>query len=128
MKKFTLTGNDRLIRLYRQTQGEGSSWSVRFGKHLVERNMLTIYPKYSYIENIGCDATGTHSQEQDWESMAVDLSKAIPFPVIESVPFNSEIQKELKKHYSYGLLSNVKRFFAAKYIVLKEKRKTIENE
>lgn len=121
--KLTLTGNDRLIRLYRQTKGNGSSWSVRFGKHLVERDMLTIYPKYSYIENIGCDATGTHSKAEDGDLMAVDLKNAIPHPTIEKVPLRSEIQKELKRHYSGGKVSDIKRYFATKYIILKEKRK-----
>lgn len=123
VQKFTLTGNDRLIRLYRQTKGNGSSWSVRFGKHLVEHNMLTIYPKYSYIENIGCDATGTHSKEQDGDLMVVDIEKAIPHPTIEKVSFRPEIQKELKKHYSGGIVSDIKRYFAKKCIILKEKRR-----
>lgn len=123
VKRLSLTGNDRLIRLYRQTKGNGSSWSVRFGAHLVANEMLTIYPRYSYIQNIGCDETGTHSQSRDAESMNVDLSKAIPNPKIEKVPFNMDIQKIFKKHYSGGKISDIKRSFAVKYIVHKEKRK-----
>lgn len=123
VKKLSLTGNDRLIRLYRQTKGNGSSWSVRFGVHLVANDMLTIYPKYSYVKNIGCDETGTHSQLQDAVSMDVDLSKAIPDPNIEKIPFDSEIQKSLKKYYSGGRISDLKRFFAVKYILCKEKKK-----
>ncbi len=123
VRRLSLTGNDRLIRLYRQTKGNGSSWSVRFGAHLVANDMLTIYPKYSYVQNIGCDETGTHSQEKDAESMAVDLSQAISNPKIEKVPFNMEIQKSLKLHYSSGKISDIKRYFATKYIVFKEKRK-----
>lgn len=123
VKRLSLTGNDRLIRLYRQTQGNGSSWSVRFGAHLVANEMLTIYPRYSYIQNIGCDETGTHSQSGDAESMDVDLSKAITNPKMEKVPFDSDIQKRLKKHYSGGKISDMKRSFAVKYIVIKEKQK-----
>ena len=123
VKRLSLTGNDRLIRLYRQTQGNGSSWSVRFGAHLVANEMLTIYPRYSYIQNIGCDETGTHSQSRDAESMDVDLSKAITNPKMEKVPFDTDIQKRLKKHYSGGKISDMKRSFAVKYIVIKEKQK-----
>lgn len=123
VKRLSLTGNDRLIRLYRQTKGNGSSWSVRFGAHLVANEMLTIYPRYSYIQNIGCDETGTHSQSRDAASMNVDLSKAIPNPKIENVPFDIDIQKSLKKHYSGGRISDIKRTFAVKYIVHKEKQK-----
>ena len=123
VRRLSLTGNDRLIRLYRQTKGNGSSWSVRFGTHLVINNMLTIYPRYSYVQNIGCDETGTHSQEKDADSMAVDLSKAISDPKIEKVPFELEIQRNFKQHYSGGKLSDIKRYFATKYIVFKGKRK-----
>lgn len=123
VKKLNMTGNDRLIRLYRQTKEHGSSWSVRFGAHLVKNDWLTIYPRYSYIENIGCDETGTHSREQDKESMTVNLSNAIQNPKFEPVPFSKEIQRELKRHYSCGIISDIKRYIATKCIIFKEKRK-----
>lgn len=123
VKKFTQTGNDRLIRLYRQTKGNGTSWSVRFGAHLVQQNLQTIYPRYSYIMNIGYDASGTHSRQNDAKSLEVDLSKAIPNPRFETVTLNKDIQKRLKKHYSGGKKSDIKRFCAVKYIIYKEKRK-----
>lgn len=123
IKKLNATGNDRFIRLYRQTKGNGSSWSVRFGAHLVSKDMVTIYPKYSYISNIGCDESGVHSKAEDAEKMRVDLSKAIPELRLENVTVNKEIQKTFKKHYSGGFVSDIKRFVATKVIVFKEKRK-----
>ncbi len=36
IKKLNSNGNDRFMRLYRQTKSNGSSWSVRFGAHLVK--------------------------------------------------------------------------------------------
>ena len=123
VRRLSLTGNDRLIRLYRQTKGNGSSWSVRFGAHLVANNMLTVYPRYSYVQNIGCDETGVHSKSADAEKMRVDLNKAIPNPKLERVEVNPEIQRNFKQHYSGGKLSDIKRYFATKYIVFKEKRK-----
>lgn len=123
IKKLNATGNDRFIRLYRQTKGNGSSWSVRFGAHLVSKDMFTIYPKYSYIRNIGCDESGVHSKSEDAEKMRVDLSKAIAEPKFENVSVNKEIQKTFRKHYSGGIVSDIKRFMATKAIVFKEKRK-----
>ena len=123
IKKFNATGRDRFIRLYRQTKGKGDSWSVRFGAHLVANNMITIYPRYSYIGNIGCDESGVHSKSEDAEKMRVDLSKAIAEPKLEDVKLNKDIQKIFKKHYSAGVMSDIKRFLATKAIVFKEKRK-----
>lgn len=123
IRKLNSNGMDRFIRLYRQTQGNGSSWSVRFGAHLVKKDQLTVYPRYSYIQNIGCDASGVHSQSEDAQKMRVDLSKAIESPRLTEPFVNNEIQKIMKKHYSAGIVSDIKRTIATVGIVLKERWK-----
>ena len=122
-RKLNSNGLDRFIRLYRQTQGNGSSWSVRFGAHLVKNDQLTVYPRYSYIQNIGCDASGVHSQTADAQKMRVDLSKAIESPRLTEPCVNPNIQRLMKKHYSAGIVSDVKRTIATAGIVLKERWK-----
>ena len=123
IKRLNSNGSDRFIRLYRQTKGNGSSWSVRFGAHLVKNGLLTVYPRYSYITNIGCDESGVHSKSDDAEKMRVDLSKAIENPVLTDVEIDSRIQKILKKHYSYGFVSEMKKLIATVLIVIKERLK-----
>lgn len=125
IKRLNSNGSDRFMRLYRQTKGNGNSWSVRFGAHLVKKGQLTVYPRYSYISNIGCDESGVHSMNEDAEKMKVDLSKAIPEPKIEKTQPNNEIQKSLKKHYSYGNFSEFKRLAATVAIVAKERIKDL---
>lgn len=121
IRRLNLNGSDRFIRLYRQTKGNGSSWSVRFGAHLVKNNLLTVYPRYSYIANIGCDESGVHSKAEDNEKMRVDLSKAIENPAFTDVEIDSRIQKIMKNHYSYGIISEAKKFIATVLIVIKER-------
>lgn len=121
IKRFNSSGSDRFMRLYRQTKSNGTSWSVRFGLHLVKNGMLTVYPRYSYIQNIGCDETGVHSKSADAEKMRVDLSKAIKSPNISFCAPDKRIEGLMKKHYSGGLISDIKRYIAIKYIVFKEK-------
>ena len=123
ISRLNANGSDRFIRLYRQTKGNGSSWSVRFGAHLVRKNLYTLYPRYSYIQNIGCDATGVHSRAEDADSMKVDLSKAIEEVRLCPVSVKPEIQKIMKKHYSSGPVSDLKRWAATKIIVMKERLK-----
>ena len=122
IKRLNLNGDDRFLRLYRQTLGNGTSWSVRFGMHLVKNNWLTVYSRYSYIENIGCDASGVHSTAEDADKMAVDLGRAIADPHPVSVTADPAIQKIMKKHYSDGFLSTVKRRVATAWYVHKVKR------
>lgn len=119
IKNLNANGSDRFMRLYRQTKGNGSSWSVRFGAHLVRNGLLTVYPRYSYNQNIGCDESGVHSKSDDAEKMRVDLSKAIPSPVFTDVEIDNRIQKIMKKHYSFGTVSEIKKFIATVLIVLK---------
>lgn len=121
VRRLNSNGSDRFIRLYRQTKGNGSSWSVRFGAHLVKKNLLTVYPRFSYITNIGCDESGVHSKSDDAEKMRVDLSKAIENPVLTDVNADNRIQKIMKKHYSYGFISEMKKFIATVLIVIKER-------
>ncbi len=123
IKKLNSNGNDRFLRLYRQTKGNGSSWSVRFGAHLVKNDLLTVYPKYSYNQNIGCDDSGIHSSSDDNTKMAVDLSKSIADPVFTDLSIDKKIQKMFKNHYSYGVISNIKKFIATVFIVIKERIK-----
>lgn len=123
IKKINSFGNDRFLRLYRQTISNANSWSVKFGAHHIKEDLLTIYPRYSYISNIGCDESGVHSKSEDAEKMRVDLSKAIAKPKLETVNLNRDIQKIFKKHYSAGMVTNIKRFLVTKAIVFKEKRK-----
>ena len=121
IRRLNSNGSDRFIRLYRQTKGNGSSWSVRFGAHLVKNNLLTVYPRYSYITNIGCDESGVHSKADDAEKMRVDLSKSIENPILTDVEIDKRIQKIMKKHYSYGFVSEIKKFIATALIVIKER-------
>lgn len=123
IRKLNSFGADRFMRLYRQTISNANSWSVKFGAHHIKDNLLTVYPRYSYISNIGCDETGVHSKAEDAEKMRVDLNKAIPDPKLEKVTVDLGIQKNFKKHYSAGLVSDIKRIIATRYIVMKEKRK-----
>lgn len=121
IRRLNSNGSDRFMRLYRQTKGNGSSWSVRFGAHLVKNNLITVYPRFSYNSNIGCDESGVHSKSEDNEKMRVDLSKAIEAPVLTDVEIDSRIQKIMKKHYSYGFVSEAKKFIATVLIVIKER-------
>ncbi len=123
VKKLNADGTDRFLRLYRQSRGGGNSWSVRFGAHLVKNGMLTVYPRYSLVQNIGGDGSGVHSTVSDAASMRVDLDRAVSDPVIAFVPPEKAISKRLRKHYSGGFASELKRFAATKLILLKGRLK-----
>lgn len=49
--------------LKRQIAGENNSWAIRWYASAFIHGKLTLYPGKSYVQNIGNDASGTHSRE-----------------------------------------------------------------
>lgn len=119
INRLNSNGSDRFIRYYRQTKGNGSSWSIRFGAHHALKDWWVIYPRYSYIQNIGCDESGVHSRKEDAEKVQVNLEKAIKHPVIDKPEIRMDIQKNMKDFYSGGIISDAKRFIVTVLICMK---------
>lgn len=108
VKRLTANGSDRFKRLYKLSKGEGSSWSVRFAAHLVKNNWLTIYPRYSYVINIGVETAGNKNTVEDSDMNRIELDRAIEDFELEMPEMNADIQKAFKKHYSAGSFSDTK--------------------
>ncbi|MBQ6570554.1 MAG: glycosyltransferase [Clostridia bacterium] len=121
VKALNSNGNDRFMRLYRQSKKNSQSWSIRFGAHLIMNNYMTVYPRYSYIENIGCDLSGVHSAVEDAKSMEVDLEKAIADPRFESLTPDPRIQKILYRFYSGSTLRALRREAVTRAVWLRER-------
>ena len=107
VRRLNANGSDRFKRLYKLSKGEGSSWSVRFGAHLVKNSWLTIYPKFSYVINIGV-VNPSKKTVEDSDMKHVDLNMAIEDFDLVMPEMNEDIQKAFKKHYSAGSISDIK--------------------
>ena len=59
-RAFNHYGNDRAAMLDAQQIGRTSSWAIRFCYAMHKHGMLTVYPRYSRIMNIGQDGSGTN--------------------------------------------------------------------
>jgi hypothetical protein len=62
--------------LKQQAAGKISSWAIRWHASAFLKDLLTLYPGVSLVENIGNDGTGTHCGDSDMYS--VKLSQAMP--------------------------------------------------
>ncbi len=60
-QKFNQGGADLSAMLFRQQQGKIDSWAIRWIYAHFKQQALAVYPRYSRIENIGLDGSGTHS-------------------------------------------------------------------
>jgi hypothetical protein len=60
VKKFNTGGTDLTNMLTNQMGGKLDSWYVRWSYHAVNRDLYTVYPKVSLVNNLGHDGTGVH--------------------------------------------------------------------
>lgn len=96
IKEFCKGGEDLFQMLCRQMNGEIDSWAIRWCYQQYKEGMFTIYPRESFIVNIGFDGSGTHGKaayefaslriERDYEFVHPELSLAL---MEEARKFNS---------------------------------------
>lgn len=109
------TGNDRFVRYIRQKKFNVQSWSIRFGMSLVENCQNTVYPRYSYSENIGHDGRGVHDRNKSIPlSFQVNSNDAIADPVFmpsATIRDCRDIEKQFARIYSGNVLQRFKKMF-----------------
>lgn len=63
-KEFNFNNSfDYMKMLENQISGKNNSWAIRWYASAFLRNKLTLYPKNSFVKNIGIDGSGTHGFE-----------------------------------------------------------------
>ena len=113
-RMFCRGGQDMVDSLKRQMQGETDSWAIRWCYQESKENMFTIYPVKSFIENIGWDGSGTHS---DVDRFHVKKEADNFLYKLEEVDIDENIMREFKKYYSRPLLNRI-----LDYVYIKWKR------
>ena len=73
-----------------QIKGKNDSWAIRWYLSAFLKNMLTLYPGKSYVENIGNDGSGTHCATT--EIFSVELSNKILY----EIKINEEVDNRYK--------------------------------
>jgi hypothetical protein len=111
-KLFNKSGDDLTNLLVKQVKGRIDSWSIRWTYSHFKNNALAVYPRYSYIDNIGFDGSGIHYNRPvlNYDN---DLSKSIAGPVFVPPFIDEKILKAFQNIYKYSLLKKSKRFIAS---------------
>ena len=66
-----------------QLDGKSDAWDIQFTYNHFIHHALSVLPRYSYIDNIGGDGSGTHHLDSN-ASLHFDLNKAIRSPRLPS--------------------------------------------
>ena len=108
---FSKWGADMPFMLDRQMQGKINSWAIRWCYAQYKQNKFTIYPKESYIQNIGTDGSGTHFSKSNthYDTFLRTDDIECKFEILD---IDKRIRKEFQKKYlnRMGILkSNIKK-------------------
>lgn len=101
-KNFNRGGNDLYRMLRHQIRGDRDSWAIRFCYSQSKNNMLTVYPKYSLIKNIGFDGTGTHCQNLGDRQFSNFISGEFCY-ILKEVSLNQKVIRDFKKQYKISI-------------------------
>ena len=97
-RQFNRGGGDLYRMLRHQMRGERDSWAIRFCYSQSKQGKYTVYPRVSFIKNIGFDGSGTHCQNGsmiDYSAFKDDVQMLH----LEPVPLNRQITQEFKSMY-----------------------------
>ncbi len=117
-KRFEDTENGWDLLMLLQSLGKISSWAVRWVLYLFENDLLTVYPRQSYVTNSGFDGSGTHSAESDNNHYFTALSDNL-----KACRFNNDdpveaIEREAARFPRTGMQAAVKYYLKRCYVKL----------
>ena len=105
--RFNRGGADLVNMLRLQVEGKIDSWAIRWCFAQSNQEMYTVYPKYSYLQNGGCDGTGTHSGSN--KDFYTEINKALPECKFEKLKIEDKIAKEFGRKYEDTLKKKIRR-------------------
>lgn len=96
-RKFNQMGSDMTRMLTKQLKGKSDSWAIRWCFHQFQKNLFTVFPINSKIQNIGfvAGATNTKGKITDKRfATPLDNGNTSQFLFCPSVGLNSKIIKQ----------------------------------
>ena len=102
-KAFDLEGAYPYVKMLKnQIHGKNDSWAIRWHASLFLKNMLTLYPGKSLVQNIGHDGTGVHSAKTSYLSVTLcnDNVTIGNIKICEDSYAREKFKKFLWKHHS----------------------------
>lgn len=97
-KQFNNTGYDMTYMLELQKEGKIDSWAIRWCYNQFVQSKYTVYPRRSFVRNIGTDNSGTHSSNS--ERFNVDMIQHNDIIINKHIEYDSKTVKSFRKFYS----------------------------
>lgn len=124
IKEFNRGGTDLTRMLKNQINGKLDSWYIRWTFNAFQKSKLTIYPRISYVNNIGHDASGVHCVEDSNDIYShAELNDSISIVLNKNIQINNQIVENFNKGFNtnyWRILKRKLKIFSAK---IKNKKK-----
>ncbi len=79
VESYSRGGDDLVPMLLDQLEGRSDAWDIQFTYNHFIHHAVSILPRFSYIQNIGGDGSGTHHFELN-ANLNFDLNKSVEAP------------------------------------------------
>jgi hypothetical protein len=97
-KLFNRGGDDLTDMLKAQMEGKIDSWAIRFSYAHFKQQMYSVHPRYSYVDNIGIDGTGTHCGVTNiFENDVSKAKRTCNF--VKDIKLREDVMLEFEKFY-----------------------------
>lgn len=119
IKEFNRGGTDLTNMLKAQMEGKLNSWYVRWAYHSYLNNKFTVYPRISFVNNLGHDNTGVHcgiDKNNIYSHMEMNQDEKISINKDIVMVFN--IVNNFNKAFNVKAISKIKSAIKAKLSLL----------
>jgi hypothetical protein len=97
--KFNDAGYDKYNMLSEVVDQKLNAWDIKTDYTMYQNNLFTVYPKKSFLWNIGTDGSGLHSGKTDkYDPILVDET-ITDFRFNDAVIVNKKILKKFKRYH-----------------------------
>jgi len=111
-KEFNKGGPDLTRMLKKQMNGKSDSWYIRWTYNAYKKSKFTIYPKVSYVNNIGHDNSGVHctvDENEIYSHKELNFSKIIEFN--KNIKMDQRIINNFNKAFRINFPKKIKELF-----------------
>lgn len=119
-RKFARGGNGLFSMLKAQMNGKIDSWAIRWCYAQSMQDKYTVYPKISYLCNIGFEE-GVHSTPEMEDKYRTILSDGIYVCKFEDIDLDEELMRDMNNLWNLNLHSRIAGFIQLEIRTLRKK-------
>lgn len=103
---FESSGKDRINRLKKALNGSNNSWSIIFGLSMANLKLMSVYPTFNLVKNIGYGENSTNTVSGDGSNNEIEFKN---YNLCEP-EFRKSLNDDLMKVYNRNIFQKILRY------------------